>query len=152
MGGTVLVRSMLDADDNSGYAHRRTFGGLSGVLYEEYIRYAKDWGYHTAWGLILFGDPSTMMRTSKPRALSVDVTRSLSTRDKEYPLKVNGLKKSDHVKGALSYNGKLIGAALADSNGRIVIPIKNPEHISSGNDATLVVTGHNFVVRTFSVS
>jgi len=122
----------------SGYAIKRTFGGLcyngSCLMMDEYGSGGQT--MFLTWHV--FGDPSLRVRTDTPAALSVAHDDNVAATATTFDVTVSGV---EDALCALCYDGTLYGSAFTDAGGNATIPIVEAPPV--GVDLTLTVTAFN---------
>ena len=98
-------------------------------------------GTYQAW--IVYGDPTLMMRTKTPQAMTVNHSGSLPLGSSSYSLTVsNG---SGAVATITDANHNILGKATVSSSGSATISISNSSSLTANQQLTLCVFGYNKV-------
>jgi len=116
---------------------KRTFGGISisGCMKMNDTYGIGAYKVTDTWAI--FGDPSVMLRTAKPKAIEASHAKTISIGAENFSVNATG----NDLQATLSINGKMIGTAFVD-NGTAVITISQA---ITGIKALLTVTGYNCI-------
>lgn len=125
---------------------RHTFGGLCvGGGMKMMDDYGSD-GTMTFETWHIFGDPSLMVRTSEPAALSVTHSNGVISDATNFNVEVIGVEGANVT---LTHNGTLLGRASTAGDGTASIPVSE---LQEGQSLTLTATAFNRVPYTGTVT
>ena len=115
--------------------------GLFGIFDNYSTSEASAVGTYQAW--VLYGDPSMMLRTKTPQAMTVTHSGSLPLGNSSYSLTVsNG---SGAVATITDASHNILGKATVGSNGSATINISGSSSLNANQELTLCVFGYNKV-------
>jgi hypothetical protein len=116
---------------------KRTFGGISmsGCMKMNDTYGIGAYKVTDTWAI--FGDPSVMLRTTKPIAIDVSHSKTISYNIENFTVTAAG----NDLQATLSINGKMLGTATFE-NGTASIVLSQP---ITGQKVLLTVTGYNCI-------
>ncbi|WP_373811946.1 C25 family peptidase propeptide domain-containing protein, partial [Porphyromonas loveana] len=125
---------------------KRTFGGITtNGIYGMIEKYGAS-AYATADTWTVFGDPSLLVRTLQPKAMTVTAPSQIALTDASVSISCD----YDGAIASISANGKLFGSAIVTGGAATI----NLQGLTNESSVTLTVVGYNkeTVVKTINIS